>query len=478
MKPGRNDPCPCGSGRKYKQCCLLAERAAAESPQELVRRRLRRLKDDGKLTAQLLRFIQDVYGPQAIDEAWDEFTLWEDELFDPDSTYMPLFMPWLFSQWAPDPQGTTVEDATLHDVPPARAFLQRKGGGLDPLLREYLESCLDSPLSFYEIAHCEPGRSMRLRDVLTGEEHEVLERSASQTLQAGDLLFGQVAGAQGVNLLEACGPLIIPPIHKVQVIDLRQQMEQAPRVEPRQRAREYAAELRNLYLDLADELLNPRLPRLKTTDGEDLMLQKLVFDIESAQAAFDALKDLDFQADEQDLLADAERAPDGTLRRVSIDWKKPGNAMHKQWSNTILGHIHIAERRMTVEVNSNERAAAFRKLVEERLGDRARYRMSEVQSADKLWAKAGESPPDEHDPLMQSPELQAAVQEYLARHYEAWLDEEIPALGGRTPRQAVETADGRERVEALLRDFERHAAHGSPAPESAVFQRMRRELGL
>jgi len=20
-KPGRNDPCPCGSGKKYKQCC-------------------------------------------------------------------------------------------------------------------------------------------------------------------------------------------------------------------------------------------------------------------------------------------------------------------------------------------------------------------------------------------------------------------------------------------------------------------------
>src|SRR5437588_11909236 len=21
--PGRNDPCPCGSGKKYKRCCLL-----------------------------------------------------------------------------------------------------------------------------------------------------------------------------------------------------------------------------------------------------------------------------------------------------------------------------------------------------------------------------------------------------------------------------------------------------------------------
>ena len=26
---GRNDPCPCGSGRKYKQCCLVATEAAS-----------------------------------------------------------------------------------------------------------------------------------------------------------------------------------------------------------------------------------------------------------------------------------------------------------------------------------------------------------------------------------------------------------------------------------------------------------------
>ena len=38
-KVGRNDPCPCGSGRKYKRCCLhqheaaAAERAAAAAAQ-------------------------------------------------------------------------------------------------------------------------------------------------------------------------------------------------------------------------------------------------------------------------------------------------------------------------------------------------------------------------------------------------------------------------------------------------------------
>ncbi|MFC1571791.1 SEC-C metal-binding domain-containing protein, partial [Candidatus Margulisiibacteriota bacterium] len=25
VRVGRNDPCPCGSGKKYKKCCLLKE---------------------------------------------------------------------------------------------------------------------------------------------------------------------------------------------------------------------------------------------------------------------------------------------------------------------------------------------------------------------------------------------------------------------------------------------------------------------
>jgi hypothetical protein len=29
--PNRNDPCPCGSGKKYKQCCLKRDEALAAS---------------------------------------------------------------------------------------------------------------------------------------------------------------------------------------------------------------------------------------------------------------------------------------------------------------------------------------------------------------------------------------------------------------------------------------------------------------
>jgi hypothetical protein len=34
MKTGRNDPCPCGSGRKYKECCLSKDEAAARTVRE------------------------------------------------------------------------------------------------------------------------------------------------------------------------------------------------------------------------------------------------------------------------------------------------------------------------------------------------------------------------------------------------------------------------------------------------------------
>ncbi|MBM4015625.1 MAG: hypothetical protein FJ293_11765 [Planctomycetes bacterium] len=32
MKPGRNDPCRCGSGRKYKKCCAAADDAKEPVP--------------------------------------------------------------------------------------------------------------------------------------------------------------------------------------------------------------------------------------------------------------------------------------------------------------------------------------------------------------------------------------------------------------------------------------------------------------
>lgn len=74
-----------------------------------------------------------------------------------------------------------------------------------------------------------------------------------------------------------------------------------------------------------------------------------------------------------------------------------------------------------------------------------------------------------HGPIDLPPEaLAQAVAQVMQRHYANWCDEPIPALGGRTPRQAIAGPAGLERVKGLLREYEdgeaqQSAAQGRPA---------------
>jgi hypothetical protein len=66
----------------------------------------------------------------------------------------------------------------------------------------------------------------------------------------------------------------------------------------------------------------------------------------------------------------------------------------------------------------------------------------------------------------------------FAGHYECWATEKLPALGNRTPLEAVRSPGGRERVEALLVDISRRSAGFPSPPDPATFRRLRERLGL
>jgi hypothetical protein len=482
MKTGRNEPCPCGSGKKYKHCCLGASTHEAESPERLVWRRVRRVLDG--FPAMMLKFIDDVYGPAAVEEAWTEFTLASDEddtAFDPDSAHIPLFMPWFFHAWSPDVD-TSIVDETLRDHSPTAELLQRRGRRLDPVLYRYLEACVDAPFSFHEILRAQPGHGFLARDVFSGEEWEVIERSGSEPMQAGDLLFGQLVDIDGITLLEASGPVLLPPGDKIHVIELRKQVMGGTGATPKERLRDWDMEIREMYLMLAERLLEPRLPELRNTDGELIVPHRVVFDVDSAQSAFDALKHLALDEPDEELLASSEHDADGQLRRVRIDWKKPDNAMHASWDSTMLGSIDINGARLIGEVNSAERAAELKRLIEEALGSRTRHRATEIQTMESALASGAErrrpaASADEID-LAKLPEVQARINELMAAHYEEWATAELPALGDRTPLEAVTDPDGREMVESLLAQMERGSREMKPPMDEVILRRLRERLGL
>jgi hypothetical protein len=58
--------------------------------------------------------------------------------------------------------------------------------------------------------------------------------------------------------------------------------------------------------------------------------------------------------------------------------------------------------------------------------------------------------------LLADPEARKSLQATVQKQVESWIHQKIPALGGRTPLEAVRDPDGKEMVEALLHDWERH----------------------
>lgn len=61
---------------------------------------------------------------------------------------------------------------------------------------------------------------------------------------------------------------------------------------------------------------------------------------------------------------------------------------------------------------------------------------------------------------MNHPEVKAHIEQMMRKHWEAWPDMELPALQGRTPRQAVQNELGRQQVSALLEDAEKSCREG------------------
>ncbi len=481
MKAGRNDPCPCGSGKKYKQCCMKTEQPQPE--EEFLWRRIRRAIEGSPM--KMLDFSSSHFGRKALLEAWDDFMPWEDEPFAMDTPHMPIFMPWFFYDWLPDPHNTSVRREALDERTLGQAYLDKKGRHLDPFHVRYIEQCCAAPFSFYDVLSVRPGDGFTLRDIFTSEEIDVTEHAGSRQSQTGDILFAKVVKIDGVAMLEACAPMMFPPMEKSAILKLRKKMERRNKILTAEVLREYLYDMLGVYHDITDRLLNPPMPQLQNTDDDPLLPHSLVYEIESPRAAFDALKPLCLTMTEEVLLEEAEFDTKGELLKIEFSWQKRGNEKNKSWENTILGHITIDGRRMIIEVNSENRAQKIRALIEEMLPG-AHYKTTVIESLQAMLARAkeeGETPVSrqrqkEQDELNSRPEVQAELAKYMRQHYSTWPEIKLPALNGKTPLQAVKTKDGREMVEALLLDFERKSGRNTSPIDPTIIAELRSKLGL
>jgi hypothetical protein len=207
-------------------------------------------------------------------------------------------------------------------------------------------------------------------------------------------------------------------------------------------------------------VLASRLPQVRTAEGDEMVFASAVFDV------------LDRAALERALAGrpDLDRQEDGRYA-----WLAPGGSEEFRRG---LGTFVLDAGRVVLETTSKPRAERGRAFLEALAGAAVRYRATSFEGVEQAMKRRPAKPPREADPV--PPEIEAEiVGAYYDKHYRAWVDEPLPALGGQTPREAAGSKAGRPRVVALLKDMESMSARERLAGRPAYdFGWMWAELGL
>lgn len=443
---GRNDPCPCGSGKKYKQCHLPIENAA---PAPLTKRALARHEIDQRVVSELTRFARRRFGA-----AWAPAAVYEE--LGGSAEDLQLFAPW------------SVYHCEVGGRPVVDWYLEERGSEIPESERAWLAAQQRARISVWEIADVVPGESIAGRDLFTGEERLIHEVRGSRTLVKRDAVLTRVVDDEGVSVFCGVHHQPLPPREAAGLVRaLRRELGVRSRLVPVARLREPGVDrlLITAWELVADELENRPLPQLRNTDGDEILFTIDRFTIASgAQVQVEArLKSLD----------GVEVSDDD--HGVLITFTKPGNKKHKDWENTIIGRADLTGRELKAETNSRRRADELRGRIEQACAGLLTHRIREHVDPQSALERMRASPKSPRAPKPAA-EMQL-LRQFKETHYEAWVNDPLPALGGATPLEAVQKPRGRREVELLLKELENHESR-LPEGERFDVSILRKRLGL
>ena len=141
---------------------------------------------------------------------------------------------------------------------------------------------------------------------------------------------------------------------------------------------------------------------------------------------------------------------------------------------------------MKIEVNSARRAERIQREVTKHLGLHSTHLRTVVETAEAAMERAererqtkkGRELARKQADFEALPETRAVMEGIALSHWEDWLHQKIPALWGMTPTEAVKDPEGREMVEALLREFEQGQREAPAVQPPHDFDGIRLRLGL
>ena len=432
IKIGRNDPCPCGSGKKYKKCCantaspVLVEKYS-KGHDGAIERAVGWLMTKHRKAASVA--IEDMILDGLSKEEQEALEAQDEQVW---RTIHLNATEWLLAEGYMQVKG---EQKRVSE------HILGQGGPLFTVdQRRWMEQLATRHLRLYKITDVIPGEQMTVCDALDNEALPIIvhEKTGSQASAVGMRM--------GFRLMELDGHYVLSGVayqfSDLVIPDVIDQMREAM-VQFNERQEVLSGLLSSIirYKWLEQYFAPTPMPTMMDAySGEPMLLITDHYRVKDWKALTQSL------ANQSDVQGDRKSG-----------WERFIDCEDGQMRAAATINIEKGANKITLFYRTQSYADNGRPWFESVANDAVQFVTREI--SDPKGMMANMSPNQEPEPKDIAPDLPPEVladlmEKTITRMYANWADEPIQVLNEKTPRQAIKTPAGLERVKGLLRSNE------------------------
>jgi hypothetical protein len=414
----------------------------------------------------------------------------EEDSFDRFAEYMgSQLFGWAFETFLSGRIAGHAPDSPIDD------FLKRRAWRLNPLGQRYLRAVRDSAPTLLEVLDVVSGRYVDVTDMIVpGEPFRVYERMGSRQLQRWDRLCARVVEMpEGRVFTGAILPLTgrdtMPFVGAAReaIQRLTEQVAVAGTTVERfgelvrQALRDSADDFLVLWVAQAVAAAMP--PRIVNSDGDPIIFHTRRYQLRpgvrgrviAALSGNGELKPTSARPHQWSWVQAPEdhAASQDAAAGLALDSRDIGDPIRVNAAS-----LELKAGVLTVETNSAARLQRVEQWLLPLLGADVLAVTTEARTLEQARAEAPEkdAPRGREIPRQLREELE---REFLEKHYHAWIDMQLPALHGATPREAAADPKRCGAVVDLLKEMENRSAHATAQGHASFdFSTVWQALGL
>ncbi len=411
--PKRNAPCPCGSGKKYKKCCLRKNQAIPEKPVWTTATDLalnwlstRHQKAAAAvMNENLAQLLAMGFDPNENENLLERFS----------NDWVETFLA----------EGTIMVHGKEKSVP--QLLLGPGGPSFSPKERAWIEALAVAPVGLFEVVANKRDTGFTVNDVFN-KHQSLIELEEPDLWDA--LQIGESVGAR-INVFDDLPRLVsFFPFHGCDPESIHEELKgEIQHLPPADHPRALSPLIQRLWTEIF-------VQALEAVDHPADYLEDVLFSVS------DFYDVLDWDGVEKRLQASPEIEGD---RQTC--WFRYGDLEEEfdleRWAiNPRAQQLDVVSRTMSL---ANEARA----WILNNLGDTVRFSNREL--VDPIYSDKDRTPLASSNHVEVYSEAEEEIRNRLyQRHFENWAETPQPELGEISPREAMTTLHGREQVVQLI----------------------------